>query len=151
MRYEVLMLAIPEITVDESEKLETQWRDAIQNSKGTVLSFERWGKYKLSYPVERNEYGVYFLGRFEGPEETVNQLLDSVRALLTLKYSEMVMRFLISRLSTHLPLEYQRPESLEDAPARMTDSLFREHRTDHDSEHSGSRSFRTRTSPEGDM
>lgn len=152
MRYEVLMLAVPEITLDESAKLEAQFRDAVREAKGLMISFERWGKYKLSYPVRHNEYGVYFLARFEGDGLVVNPLLDKVRALLTLKYNEIVMRFLMNRLKHSALLEYQRPESLEDVPGKMTDSLLREHRVEHESE---GRSFRPRhqTSviPEGDM
>ncbi len=134
MRYEVLMLAVPEITLDESARLEAQLRDVVKESGGSFISFERWGKYRLAYPILRNEYGVYFLARFEGERSVVQQLLTQVRALLTLKYNEIVMRFLINRLNRSASLEYQRPESLEDVPGKITDSLLREHRVDHESD-----------------
>lgn len=148
MRYEVLMLAVPEITIDESTRLESQLRDVVKDSEGSLISFERWGKYRLSYPIQRNEYGVYFLARFEGDSAIIQQLLKNVRALLTLKYNEIVMRFLISRLNRSASLEYQRPESLEDVPGKITDSLLREHRVEHESD---GRGHRTRQYQEGEM
>ena len=64
-RYEVLMLAVPEITQDESKQIENELDKIINAAKGKVLSFERWGKFKLTYPIRKNEYGVYFLVRFD--------------------------------------------------------------------------------------
>ncbi len=65
LRYEALMLVIPEITHDEAKALESQVESVVKNGGGATLSFERWGKYRLAYPVKRNEYGIYFLVRFE--------------------------------------------------------------------------------------
>ena len=60
-RYEVLLLTVPEITLDESKNLEKQLNNLIQNNKGSFVSFERWGKYKLVYPVKKNDYGGLLL------------------------------------------------------------------------------------------
>lgn len=129
IRYEVLMLAVPEITTGESSALETQLRNIVREHGGNCLSFERWGKYKLAYPVKKNEYGVYFLVRFEVTQESLQATLKSVRALLSFKYNEIISRYIFDRLSS-ASLEYQRPESLEEVPGRTTDSLLREHRVD---------------------
>ena len=64
-RYEVLFLTVPEITKDESEGIKSHFLKVVRSHKGMLLSFERWGKYHLAYPVHNNEYGVYFLARFE--------------------------------------------------------------------------------------
>jgi len=129
MRYEVLMLAVPEITQDESTRLEAQLRDAVRETQGSFISFERWGKYRLAYPVNKNEYGVYFLARFETAAAAAPQkLLQAVRDVLTLKFNEIVNRYLLNRLENNMPLTYQRPESLEEMPGKTTDSLMREHR-----------------------
>ena len=63
-RYEVLILAAPEITEDESRGIEKSVEELVKSVKGDVISFERWGKYKLAYSVRKHEYGVYFLARF---------------------------------------------------------------------------------------
>lgn len=114
MRYEILMLAVPEITNDEARSLETQLDRIIKKAKGTVISFERWGKYRLAYPVKKNEYGVYFLTRFEAEE--ANEMLDGLRAYFTLKANDLIMRHMCARLDEKASLDYDRPPSLEMAP-----------------------------------
>ena len=49
-KYEILMLAVPEITQDEITGIQRHIDDAAKKSKGALISFERWGKYKLCYP-----------------------------------------------------------------------------------------------------
>ena len=78
MRYELLMLSVPEITLDEAKTLETHLERVIREAKGTIISFDRWGKYRLAYPVKKNDYGVYFLTRFE--LEDAGALLEELRA-----------------------------------------------------------------------
>lgn len=130
VRYEILLLAIPEITNDETSQLEAHLRDVIRDKKGTCLSFERWGKYRLSYPVNKNEYGVYFLVRLEAEATHLIDLLKQTRSLIQLKYNDIVMRYLINKLDKHDSLAYQRPESLEETPGKVADSLMREHKID---------------------
>ena len=80
-----------------------------------MLSFDRWGKYRLAYPVNKNEYGVYFLTRFEAPAGT--NLVESIKTLFRVKLHESVMRNVICSLDPKQPLTYQRPKSLEEVPA----------------------------------
>ncbi len=118
-RYEVLILTVPEITQDESKQLETELDKIVTGAKGTVLSFEKWGKFKLTYPIRANEYGVYYLIRFEAPEV----LTKKVDELFRIKLNNFVMRHIVSRL-TGSSLEYQRPKSLEDAPTSRDMGAF---------------------------
>ncbi|MCA9770511.1 30S ribosomal protein S6 [Candidatus Dependentiae bacterium] len=125
-RYEILMLAIPEITQDESKKLESHLDKIVQDAKANIISFERWGKYRLAYPVKNNDYGVYYLARFE--TEQIGLLLDEIKTLFRVKLYDIVIRSMITRLDASGSLNYQRPPSLEEAPSRdvssfLTDSL----------------------------
>lgn len=123
-RYEVLVLSVPEITQDETKQLETELDRLITGAKGSVLSFERWGKFKLTYPIRTNPYGVYFLARFEGPTDMV----ATVDQLFKIKLHGFVMRHIISRLQG-TSLEYQRPKSLEETPAsRDMDTFLKENK-----------------------
>ncbi|QQR53641.1 30S ribosomal protein S6 [bacterium] len=117
VRYEVLILAGPEITQDESKELEKQIENVVQLKKGTMISFERWGKYRLAYPVRKNEYGVYFLGRFQTVKDAA--LLKELDMLLSVKFETVIMRSMISLLDKSVSLEYQRPRSLEEAPVGL--------------------------------
>lgn len=117
VRYEVLMLTIPEVTEDEIKGIESQLQGVLRGAKGTLVSFERWGKYRLCYPVKKNEYGVYFLVRFELPVEAMN-VLDELKALINVKFYDIIMRSMFSVLDPKQSLVYQRPTSLEEAPRR---------------------------------
>jgi ribosomal protein S6 len=119
-----LMLTVPEITGDEAKNIETTLDKAVKAGSGSIISFERWGKYKLSYDVNRNEYGVFFLTRFEAPEKST--LVNDLKMLFKVKFNNIVMRDMISVLDPKQPLTYQRPRSLEEAPAREAEGFTKE-------------------------
>ena len=123
-RYEALVLAVPGITQDEISQMESEFDRVIKKGQGSVISFERWGKYRLSYPINKNEYGVYFLARFEA--EQVETLLKDVQTLFAVKLNDTVMRSMLSALDATKPLAYQRPQSLEEAPAKEADPFMRD-------------------------
>ena len=123
-RYEILMLTIPEITTDEVSTLEFQIDKLINKFKDSIISFERWGKYRLAYPVRKNDYGVYFLIRFEGEDK--QSIVEDLNTLFSVKFSGVVMRSLVSRLGDNQSLEYQKPPSLEDTPRRHISSFLEE-------------------------
>ncbi|NBP14723.1 30S ribosomal protein S6 [bacterium] len=124
-RYEILMLATPAITQDEASNVEKGIQEIVKEVKGSVISFERWGKFRLAYPVKKNDYGIYFLTRFEVP--TTQPVLETIKTAFTVKYNEIVMRHVVVKLDTKQSLEYKRPQSVEDAPvARDVDSFLRE-------------------------
>ncbi len=126
VRYETLLLTTPEITNDEAKKLEKDFDKLVRDQKGSIISFERWGKFNLAYPVRRADYGVYYLVRFEVADEKKQALLDALRTLFTVKLVDLVMRNVIVRLDKDAPLEYNRPESLEETPSKDIDLLVKE-------------------------
>ncbi len=125
-RYETLFLTVPEITSDESSMLEKQFDRVVSDAKGSVISYERWGKFRLAYPVRRNDYGVYYLMRFEVGDTQKKALMDALKNLYQVKYVELIMRNTIVRLPATGSLEYKRPDSLEEAPSKDIDTLVRE-------------------------
>lgn len=123
-RYEALLLTVPEITADELKNIETHVDRLIKGAKGTVISFEKWGKYRLSYPVRKNDYGVYVLIRFEAPTSTV----EEAKSLFAVKFFELIMRHMIIQLAPNQSLAYQKPASLEDAPVRDVGTFLKENK-----------------------
>ncbi len=130
VRYELLMLATPEITKDEVAELEKQLDRCIKKADASIVSFERWGKYRLAYPVRKNEYGVYFLVRLEGVIDKIASLINDIRSLLKLKLSTIIMRDMMTRLPDEGSLAYVRPDSLEEAPSPDVDSFLRKNKMD---------------------
>lgn len=125
-RYEALLLTVPEITADESRTIEDHIDRIIKGVKGSIISFEKWGKYKLAYPVRKYDYGTYFLVRFESEAAAV----EEVKSIFAVKYHELVMRNMIIQLAPKQSLVYQKPPSLEDAPARDVSTFLKENRMD---------------------
>jgi len=115
-QYEALVLTIPEITGDEIKNIESQLDKVVKAGTGSTISFERWGKYRLAYEINKSDYGVFFLARFELPTGT--KALEDMKHLLKVKLNNVIMRDMISALDPKRPLAYQRPRSLEEAPAR---------------------------------
>lgn len=124
IRYEILMLTVPQITEDEAKRLQTELENLIKEGKGSVISFERWGKYRLAYPIAKNDYGVYFLTRFELPEAA--STIEDIKRAFKVRLNEVVIREMIVVLEPGKSLEYQRPLSLEETPEREVGSFIKE-------------------------
>lgn len=116
LRYELLLLTVPEITEDESKHMESQLDRMIKTARGSLISYERWGKYRLAYPVKKHEYGIYYLLRFE--VDANSSLLDDMRSLFAVKFNDLVMRYTLGALDPKGSLVYQRAPSLEEMPRR---------------------------------
>jgi len=124
-RYEALMLAVPEITQDEIKNIESKIDNLVRKSKGTTISFERWGKYRLAYPVKKNDYGVYLLMRFESPSEG-NELIKDIDSVFKIKLNNVVMRSMITHLGLDESMAYQRPKSLEEGNSTESSSFLKD-------------------------
>ncbi len=127
-RYELLMLSAPEITQDETKELEKQLGNLIKTRNGSMLSFDRWGKYRLAYPVKKSEYGVYFLMRFE--VQDVQNLNHDIHSLLRVRFDNIVVRDVLTVLDGQAPLDYKRPRSLEEAPSPEETALLKGRRSE---------------------
>lgn len=126
IRYEALVLTVPTITQDETRTLESHLERVVKENKGSMISFEKWGKYRLAYPVNKNDYGVYFLARFE--TEKANQIVNDVKTLMAVKLESLVMRDIVTALEPKQTLEYHRPQSLEETPAREMGGFMQDRR-----------------------
>lgn len=128
VRYELLMLTLPELTADESTMLETQLEQIIKENRAELISYERWGKFKLAYPIRNYDYGVYFLVRFGCSKEAKQALLSAIKIFCMVKHTDLVMRHMTHALPSEGSLEYYRPESLEEAPSRTVDAFLKENK-----------------------
>jgi len=125
-RYEILMLTVPEVTQDEVKSLESDLDGMIKKVKGTILSFEKWGKYRLAYPIRKNDYGIYCLYRFE--VDTPATVLEDIKSHFVVKLNDTVMRSVMTQLDMKTSLAYQRPQSLEEVPTRDVATFLKENK-----------------------
>ena len=123
VRYETLILASPEITNQEAENLQKSYFDIIKEFGGQLVSFERWGKFHLAYLVKKNNYGVYYLARFEVESNVDESALNkALRNMFAVRFTSLVLRDMTSRLDLKKGLSYVRPESLEEQPSEYSSS-----------------------------
>jgi small subunit ribosomal protein S6 len=128
IKYETLMLARTEITDDEINALERQMDKIISGKKGKMTLFDRWGKYKLAYPVKKSLYGVYLLARYQVPSESVESLFEGVDTLFRIRYNEIVMRHVTIRLDEDVSSVYKYPEPIGSRGTSNLDSFIKENK-----------------------
>ncbi|MCK4265368.1 30S ribosomal protein S6 [Candidatus Babeliales bacterium] len=119
LRYETLMLAHPDLNDADAGKIENQINDIISGGNGKIFSFDKWGKYKLSYPVKRHSYGVYLLARYELPEDTASQVLKDLQLFFKIKVNDIIFREVFKKLDAGDSLDYMKPEPVEGGGARV--------------------------------
>lgn len=132
LRYETLILARPEITQDELSLLESQFDKFVSaSSNGKLSSFDRWGKYRLCFPVAKNEYGVYILARYElNGSEKLGSIFKDLDTFLKIKCNEFVMRHVHIKLAKNAPSLYQKPEALDSSRSANIDSFLKENKVE---------------------
>ncbi len=127
-RYETLLLVSTSVTDDELSMIEKNFDLICSNARGKVSRFDKWGKYRLAYPVHNESYGVYVLVRFELPKETLANALPEVETLLKVKCNELVWRHVTVALKPNAPVAYQKPEPVDVARTSNMDSILKENR-----------------------
>lgn len=128
LRYETLILARTEITDDEVSTLERFFDKHITDLKGHLSTFDKWGKYRLSYPVNKNDYGVYILSRYELPENIVTNFFKELDSFFKIKCNEFVMRFITIKLKKDAPTTYIKPEPLDSMRLTNVEAFMRENK-----------------------
>ena len=127
-RYETLLLVSTDVTDDELAMIEKGFDQISTGVKGQVSRFDKWGKYRLAYPVNKSAYGVYVLVRFELPQAAAPKALPELESLLKIKCSEIVWRHVTVRLAADAPQTYHKPEPVDVARTNNMDSMLRENR-----------------------
>jgi ribosomal protein S6 len=125
-KYEFLMLTTPGITGDEMGGLEKKFEDLLKQFKGTLVSFDRWGKCRLAYAVKHHDYGIYYMARFEMSEPQM--FFKEIKLLLDVKYHELVMRTSTVKIDPKKTFTDFRPDAVEDLPTRNVDQFLRDNK-----------------------
>jgi small subunit ribosomal protein S6 len=128
VRYETLILARTEITDDEISTIERQFDKLLSEYKGETISFDRWGKYHLAYPVGKHDYGIYMLYRYELPQEKLNTFMKDLDTFFKIKCNEFVLRFATVRLPKNAPTNYAKPESLDSNRSTNVEAFMKENK-----------------------
>lgn len=86
--YEVTVLLHPDLEIDLDTPLK-KVRDIITSNGGEIVAEDNWGKRKLAYRINREDFAVYVFFEVKMPAEGVKKV-DS-----TLNITDEVLRHLI--------------------------------------------------------
>lgn len=129
LRYETLFLATSEITDDEISSIERQMDKLLAEFKGKLSVFDKWGKYRLAYPVNKSDYGVYILARYELEEgSSVPEFVKELDTFIKIKCNEFVMRYTSIKLSPKASTTYIKPDPIESNRSTNVDKFLRENK-----------------------
>ena len=128
VNYETLMLLCTEMTDDELGMLERHLDKLISDKKGKITLFDKWGKYKLAYPVRKNVYGIYALMRYQIPAEAAKELSREIDNLFKIKHNEIIMRYINIKLDTESSRVYKYPTPITSGRSSNLESFLNENK-----------------------
>ena len=73
-KYEMLYLLNTDLTEDAKAALVEKYENVVKSMNGTVVSTDKWGTKKLSYPIKFKNEAYYVLTTFEAEGTVVNEL-----------------------------------------------------------------------------
>lgn len=89
--YELVVLLHPDLEIDLEKPL-TKLRKIIADNKGEIVKEDNWGKRKLAYSINKEDFAVYVLFEVSLPAETVKKLQT------TLNITDEVLRYLLTAI-----------------------------------------------------
>jgi len=89
--YELTVLIHPDLEADLETPL-TKVRDIIKSAGGTIVREDNWGKKKLAYPINREEFAVYVYMDVELPADAPLKISN------TFNITEEVIRYLLVKV-----------------------------------------------------
>lgn len=114
-KYETTVIINPTLEEHQIEDIVKNIEGMISNSGGSIKSIERWGRKRLSYPINKRNNGYYAHIEFEAGG---NLIVDLER---NFEYDDNIMRYLTIRLDQkmieakeHLKLKPRDPEEIDD-------------------------------------
>lgn len=129
-RYETLILTSPEITEDEIGQIEKHFYNHLVDANGQVTAFDRWGKFRLAYPIKTNDYGVYILIRFESSETYTVAFMKELDTFFKIKCNDFVLRSVTMKLNKNAPTAYIKPEALDTTRSSNVESFLKDNKMD---------------------
>lgn len=87
--YELVVLLHPDLEIDLDKPLK-KIENIVKEQKGKLTKTDVWGKRKLAYPINKEEFAVYVYYEAELPPENIRKLENA------LNITDEVIRYLVS-------------------------------------------------------
>jgi small subunit ribosomal protein S6 len=109
--YELTVLIHPDLEADLDAPL-AKVRDIVTSAGGTITNEDNWGKKKLAYAINRDEFGIYVYMDIELPADAPLKISN------TLNITDEVLRYLLVKVDPKaraaLAEQAKRAEAAED-------------------------------------
>jgi len=95
-RYEMISIFRPGLGDEAVAAIVENTRKIIENDRGTVISFARWGMKKLAYPIKKEKQGLYYFYEYAASAAAVSEIErkfridDGVLKYLTIKIADNI-------------------------------------------------------------
>lgn len=117
--YELTVLIHPDLEADLETPL-TKVRDIIKNAGGTIVREDNWGKKKLAYAINREDFAVYVYMDIELPADAPLKISN------TFNITDEVLRYLLVKVDVKaraaLAEQAKRAESSEEERTDRTEA-----------------------------
>ncbi|HRN97111.1 MAG TPA: 30S ribosomal protein S6 [Candidatus Saccharibacteria bacterium] len=107
--YELTVLIHPDLEVDLETPL-TKVREIITSAGGSITTEDNWGKKKLTYKINREDFAVYVYFELSLPSDAPLKISS------TLNITEEVLRYLL------VTVDHKGRKALEEAKAKAKTS-----------------------------
>ena len=111
--YELTVLIHPDLEADLEVPLE-KVRQIIKNAGGEIVKEDNWGKKKLAYKINREDFAVYIYMEVKLPAEA------PLKISTTLNITDEVLRYLL------VTVDEKGRKALEEAKANASDETKEE-------------------------
>src|SRR5579862_6255450 len=81
LKYDVIYILDPNSTTEEMTAVSNKVEQIVNDSKGTVLKKDDWGKRRLAYMVEKHREGHYVFFHLSISTETIAEITRNLRLL----------------------------------------------------------------------
>ena len=105
--YETIYILQPELQEADSTRLQEKFLGVIDARKGSLLVKEDWGRRKLSYGINKHNYGVYIYLNYAGASDLPLEVERNLRN------EDSVLRFLTVQLDDNVDVETCRARAEE--------------------------------------
>lgn len=117
--YELVVLLHPDLEIDLEKPL-AKLRQIIADNKGDITKEDSWGKRKLAYRINGEEFAVYMYLEVALPAETVKKLQS------TLNITDEVLRYLLTAVDPKARAAQAEAEAKAKENAEETDAKEKE-------------------------
>ena len=90
--YEIVYIIHPALQAGHLDDIISQVNKKIENLNGKILYQDNWGKKKMSYLIQKQKYGTYYIFQCELDGKFINELSADF------EHNTNVLRFLISKI-----------------------------------------------------